>query len=73
VYTLDVCRTAKALPLVALGFIDLLDYTTISSASVVSIDNVSVERISVLGPQRYEHHCYYFALQLHRIDHGLAS
>jgi hypothetical protein len=68
-----VCITAKALPLVALGFIDLFDYTTISSASVVSIDNVSAERIFVLGLQRYEHHCYSVALQLHRIDHGLAS
>jgi hypothetical protein len=42
VYTLDVCRTAEVLPFVALVFIDMFDYTTLRSASVVSIDNVCV-------------------------------
>jgi hypothetical protein len=40
VYTSDVCRTVDVLPFVALVFIDLFDYTTLRSASVVSINNV---------------------------------
>jgi hypothetical protein len=40
VYTPDVCNTSEALPLVALGFIESFDYTTLRLASVVSIDNV---------------------------------
>jgi hypothetical protein len=40
VYTSDVCRSADVLPFVALVFIDLFDYMTLRSASVVSIKNV---------------------------------
>jgi hypothetical protein len=70
VYTPNVCRTAEVLPLVALGFIDLFDYTTSMSASVVSIDNVCAERLSTLVLQRYEYCRYSITLQQHRIDHG---
>jgi hypothetical protein len=45
----------EVLPLVALGFIDMFDYMTLMSASVVSINNVRVERIFAFGFQRYEH------------------
>jgi hypothetical protein len=40
VYIPDVCRTTEVPPFVALVFIDLLDYTTLRSALVVSVDNV---------------------------------
>jgi hypothetical protein len=63
----------EVLPLVALGFIDLFDYTTSMSASVVSIDNVCAERLSTLVLQRYEYCRYSITLQLHRIDHGKVS
>jgi hypothetical protein len=39
IYTPDVCRTAEVLPFGALVFIDLFDYTTLRSTSVVSIKN----------------------------------
>jgi hypothetical protein len=40
VYIPDMCRTSEVPPFVALVFIDMFDYTTMRSASVVSIDNV---------------------------------
>jgi hypothetical protein len=40
VYTLDVCRTTAVPPVVVLVFIDLFDYTTLRSASLVFIDNI---------------------------------
>jgi hypothetical protein len=69
VYTPDVFRTSEALPLVALGFIDLSNYTTLRSALVVSTKNVHAECLSAFGLQTYEHRRYSIALQLHRIDH----
>jgi hypothetical protein len=40
IYTPDVCRAAEVLPFVAPVFIDLFDYMTLRSASVVFTDNV---------------------------------
>jgi hypothetical protein len=65
-----VCNTAEALPLVALGFGELFDYTTLRLASVVSIHNVRAEHLFAFGIQRYEHHRCSINLQLRRIDHG---
>jgi hypothetical protein len=55
---------------VALGFIELFDYTTLRSALVVTINNVLAERLSTFGPQMYEHCIYSVTIQLRRIDHG---
>jgi hypothetical protein len=55
IYITDVCNTAEALPLMALGFIELFDYTTLMLASVVFIDNVLAGRVSAFGLQRYGH------------------
>jgi hypothetical protein len=40
VYTPDVCRAAEVLPFAAPVFIDLFDYTTLRSVSVVFTGNV---------------------------------
>jgi hypothetical protein len=40
VYTPNMCRTTEVLPFVAPIFVELFDYTTLRSASVVFIDNV---------------------------------
>jgi hypothetical protein len=40
VYTQDVCRAAEVLPFIAPIFIELFDYMTLRSASVIFTDNV---------------------------------
>jgi hypothetical protein len=69
-----VCRTTEVQPIVALVFVNLFDYMTLRSASVVSIDNVHVgTSFPLFGLQRYEHHRCSIALQLHSINLGIAS
>jgi hypothetical protein len=43
------CNTSEELPLVALGFIEPFNYTTLRSASVFFIDNVLAEHLSAFG------------------------